>query len=182
MADHPLSYEEFRERYSKPEFTSRISLILDGIEKIENLGLISRTAESVGIHDIYLYDSSLEVDSMKLKRFSRSTSVKISYHSVTSSEILALKEENKSASFIGIELTMESEPLYSVRELPDGQQIFLIAGSESLGVSDKLLSLCGTCLHLPIKGVQSSINLACALSSAMHYFSFLESAKSTSTL
>lgn len=152
-----------------PEFKNKTSLLLDGIVNLDNFGLICRTAESLNIKNIYLFNPGIDLEHKKLKRVSRSTDSKLGITALSLSDLTHLAEVKP---FVGIEITENSKLLYSEVEFPTSA--VLVGGSERNGISPEILALCKSCFYLPIVGTQSSINLACAMSSAMHWVTYLQ--------
>src|SRR5699024_3250405 len=97
-------------------------------------------------------------------RISRSTSSKLNLVKVNLRECHNLAAE---INFIALEITQESKSLYNFT--PPARPFILVAGSETDGISIEVLKLCKSAYHLPIMGRQSSINLACSVTSALHW-------------
>ena len=59
--------------------------------------------------------------------------------------------------------------LVRCEELPEGlsEKICLILGNESKGVNDDLLEASDYCIHIPMLGMNSSMNVICAASIAV---------------
>jgi tRNA G18 (ribose-2'-O)-methylase SpoU len=52
--------------------------------------------------------------------------------------------------------------------LPAGQEIVLVVGAESGGVSPTLLQLCDEAVYLPMHGQNTSMNVSVALGAAVY--------------
>ncbi len=167
--DTQLSHPEYLNKFRDEEFHNNISLLLDGIRSIENLGLICRSAESVNIKEILLCNSTIDLSDKKLKRISRSTTSKVTIRNISleGCRTLSLKQP-----FIGIEITENSGLVYDLKAI--NEETVLVAGAERTGISNEILQLCSSVYHLPIFGSQSSINLACAVTSAVHWGSYVQ--------
>jgi len=115
--------------------SSRIQLnfILDNVSNIGNVGMIFRIADALRIKKIFLYNYSANInDLIKLKA---------------------------NSTFIALEKT---ELSINYKNFTSSKETFLIIGAENMGVSQELLNLAETSLHLPMNGFNTSINVATA--------------------
>lgn len=71
--------------------------------------------------------------------------------------VLELKKEGY--KIIGIEQTHDSVSLVNLKKEPEGK-IVLVFGSEVLGVSDDVLTLCDVIVEIPQFGTKHSLNIS----------------------
>lgn len=135
-----------------------ISLLLDRIHDIRNVGAIFRLADAARIRKVYfLGEPAWKLDSKKVERVSRYASRYVPYEVLNSLEAVA--ELKKNHNLIAMEWTNQSIPYTSFAPL--GETI-LILGNEQHGVSPELLELAEQSIHIPMLGVNTSMNVACA--------------------
>ncbi len=134
-----------------------VSLLLDGVTDPQNVAMLLRLADGARLKTVYFHNCSLPTK----RKLSAARSVMPFLQLVvleSEEELLNLHRENK---FIAIEKTDKSI-IFTAHHFE--QNTVLIIGAESAGVSQKLLDLSATALHLPMLGINTSINLACAAS------------------
>ena len=162
MKDSPLTYDEWKQ-LSKPGLQGEVHLLLDGLQSVENAGLILRTAAALQVEKIYFLEPAFNWESNKIKRLSRSANERISIEMISETDFLAVEQSDYN-EVIALEYTKLSASIYKyVPAFP----LLLIAGSETKGISQKVLDWAGKAVHIPLFGSQSSINVACALSGAL---------------
>ena len=97
---------------------------------------------------------------------SRSTEKYVSFSYEEDPVPLIQRLKNEGYTIISLEITSSST---DIRELPVamGEKICLILGSENVGVSQELLDISDTSVHIPMLGHCSSMNvvMACSIAS-----------------
>ena len=144
-----------------------ISLLLDGIHDMQNIGMLFRLGDAARIEKIYFYPEFIEVNKKKLTRVARSTTQYIPYQSLSSIEAIELLK--KDYQLIALDRTNKSIP-YTKLQLK--KKVLLIIGAEQHGISNELLDLADETIHIPMYGVNTSMNVACATGIAL--FSMLD--------
>lgn len=140
-----------------------ISLLLDGITDPRNIGGIFRLADAALIEHIYFYQNAEVEISSKIKRISRSTTEVVPYsHLKNLTQVQRLKE---TGALVALEYTNQSI-LYTDFKLP--QKTVLIIGNEQRGVSKELLALADQSIHLPMLGMNTSMNVMTATGIAVY--------------
>lgn len=159
--ERQLSFEEINpdpdfkleELQKKP---SPITLLLDRIDDAKNLGAIFRLADAAGIRTIYGFQIK-STNSKKFEKVSRQTTSHIAFiHLEELNEVIKLTTEYKP---ICLEYTNKSIPY---TEFKEQSPCMLIIGNERNGVSEDLLSISETSLHIPMLGKNSSMNVSVA--------------------
>ncbi len=145
------------------EDRSPISLLLNGLQDLKNIGGLFRTADAARLKEIILYQCPVDFDQHKFKKTARSTIKYVPYRVLeTEAELLAYAEDHL---LVAIEYTNDSTIL-SDTEL--STPITLVLGNERNGVSPELLALSKQAVHLPMLGVQTSLNVCTAGSIAIY--------------
>ncbi len=141
-----------------------ISLLLDRVFDIRNVGAIFRLADAARVQKIYVYGTpDWKLDSKKMERVSRYASRYVPYEILDSlDEIVVLKQ---TCNLTALEWTNQSIPFNEY--VPPGETI-LILGNEQHGVSDELLEMANQSIHIPMFGVNTSMNVACAAGIALY--------------
>lgn len=142
-----------------------VILLLDGLNDPENLGAMFRLADAACIAGIFGYNMTLDSQHTKIKRISRDTVGHIPYKSLYSLNELNILLEKYQA--VALEYTNKSIPFTEYR---DTKPCMLVIGNEQRGVSDELLELCQTSIHIPMLGMNSSMNVSVATGIAVYHF------------
>lgn len=136
---------------------SPIALLLDGLRIPENIGMIFRLAEAARIRKLYTINMINFQQSRKLSRVARSADQYLEINQLYSlQEVVSLKDKNE---LIGLEITSLSKPYHHFKPQ---KPVVLIVGSEKKGISQELINVADQCIHIPMLGVQTSMNVAMA--------------------
>lgn len=142
---------------------SPISLLLDNLEDIQNLGMIFRLADAARLKHLYFYNMPVFEITKKLERIARSTTKYVPFSKLSNlSDVELLKKENE---LIALEYTNLSIPF---TEFTSQKDIITVVGNEKNGVSPDLLDLSNQSVHIPMLGVNSSMNVAMATGIAVY--------------
>ncbi len=132
-----------------------------------NIGSFFRIADALGVEKIYLTGSSIVPPNPKVKKTSRSTEKYVPY--TYNKDAMSVVKNLKSSGYkiISLEITSNSIDIegFSVSK---GDKICLILGSENAGICNKLLDISDTTIHIPMLGVNSSMNVSTACSIATY--------------
>lgn len=136
---------------------SPVSLLLDSLQIPGNIGMIFRLAEAARVKKIYTYNMKDFKHSRKMSRAARSTDQYLAVEHLTDlSEVRLLKENNE---LTGLEITTHSIPY---TKFTPKRPVVLIVGSEKHGISQELIDLTDQCIHIPMLGIKTSMNVAIA--------------------
>lgn len=134
------------------------TIICDGLQSPENLGSILRVADAAGSQKIILLDSGLDLKHKKLSKLARSTDRHLTVEHATLDEFISTR--NHFSALYALEITDKSYDVFkSDITACDG----IVLWHEAGGVRDELLSLCDMSIHLPMYGVNGSMNVSHAL-------------------
>lgn len=147
-----------------------ISFLLDGLTDNKNIGMLFRLADAARIENIYLHQCNFSSNDKKLSRVARSTDKYVPYQIIESVE--TIQELKTNHQLVALEITSNSIP-YSDCKI--NTPMILIIGSEKFGVSDPLLQLVNQSVHIPMYGVNTSMNVAVA--TGIVTYSFLNNYK-----
>ncbi len=140
-----------------------VALLLDRIQDPKNIGTIFRLAEAARVEKIYLYRCDFDEKNKNLVRASRSTMKYVPFLQIT--DFQELKNLQETFEFVSLEVTEQS---ISYTDFQPTKKILLIIGSENYGVSAELLDLSSTTIHIPMYGINTSMNVACATGIAIY--------------
>jgi tRNA G18 (ribose-2'-O)-methylase SpoU len=166
MVQKQLEHNEM----NKNEGGFPIYLVCDHIRSPENTGMIFRISEAFGVRKIYFSDKSPKTDNQRLKRASRSSHQSVSHNYTHNLKSVLLDLKNSGFKLIALEITNKSKALNKINFSKHGK-IALLLGAERTGISPELLELIDEAVHIPMYGMNSSMNVVNALAIALYEIS-----------
>ncbi|CAA6802399.1 MAG: tRNA (Guanosine(18)-2'-O)-methyltransferase [uncultured Thiotrichaceae bacterium] len=143
-----------------------LTFLAHNIDVTRNIGGLFRIADALGVEKIYLTGSSFTPENPKVKKSSRSTIKYVSFEYAEGPLPIIAHLQKEGYTIVSLEITSKSIPL-SALCLDKAENVCLILGSENEGVSQVLLDASDITVHIPMSGVNSSMNVvtACAIAS-----------------
>ena len=147
--------------------TFPIVVICDNFHSPENVGMAFRVCEIMGVQQLYLTGDCPTPPNKKIRKTARTADKKVSFTSIatTTEAVELLKEEGY--TLVGIEITDESQNLHTFDFIAH-QKIALILGAERFGIATEVLQQVDHCLHIPMFGAISSMNVVMAMSISLY--------------
>jgi len=161
--DRFVRYESGSERLSLEAARalprSPVTAILDNIRSAHNVGSMFRTADGAGAGPLRLCGYTPTPPHRHLAKTAlRAVEVVPWEHYATTREAI-LAARKRGEQLLAMEFTQSSQPLYEVElRFP----VCLVMGNEVEGLSPELQALCNHCVHLPMIGLKSSLNVSVA--------------------
>lgn len=155
--------EKFRQVVAKRQ--PNLTVILENVHDVHNIGAVMRSCDSVGIREIFvLYtETHLKPRDMKLgKRTSAGTRRWMDVHLFYDVETCFRVVRAKYDSILGTHLNTEAKDLY---DLELSGSVALLFGNERKGLSAEALKHCDGNFIIPQAGMAQSLNIsvACAV-------------------
>jgi len=144
-----------------------IAVICDNITSAENVGMVFRISEAMGVEHIYLCGETLGPDHKKVQKTSRSTEKYVKYSSYASTLETVTKLKELGYTIAALELTNNSLVLHKA-PLSQYNKIALIIGNEQHGVDAQVLEAVDLSLAIEMYGKNTSINVVNSLSIALY--------------
>ena len=145
--------EEFKKQDKLP-----VTVILDSVRSMHNVGSIFRTADGFAVEKIILCGITAQPPHREIEKtaLGATNSIDWLYVENIAEAILALKQDGY--QIIAIEQASNSQMLNSF--LPDKDQKFaLIFGNEVNGISDEAMNMSDICIEIPQFGTKQSFNI-----------------------
>lgn len=136
-----------------------LTVVLDNVRSMHNVGAVFRTADAFLIEKIILCGITPQPPHREIHKaaLGATESVDWMYENDISEAILALK--NQDYTIVGIEQTSNSELLTDF-EISKVRKYALVFGNEVDGLSDEPLSLYDAFLEIPQLGTKHSLNVS----------------------
>lgn len=157
-----LSHDEYlRNRRKFPLY-----VLLDNITVAENVGSIFRLSDALGVSKLILAGATPAPPHKKIAKMARTTDRYVVFDQAA--DAAAALRRLKEAGFTAISLEVTSASV-DVKTVDYGRlkKICLVVGAENGGVSQALLDLSNYTVHIPMLGVNSSMNVATACAVAV---------------
>lgn len=148
---------------------SPLSLLLDDISDPLNVGSIFRIADAMAVNRLYLCGTTATPPDSKLKKTARSCDQHVDYQQCDNAVAVLDRLDQQSVKLLALEITDTSIAIGSNQFdalVQPGEATCLLLGSESGGINNNLLDKVHACVHIPMLGVNSSMNVASATSIA----------------
>ena len=136
-----------------------ISILVENVRSVHNVGSIFRSADGFGAEKIYLtgYTAYPPREDLHKTALGAEDSVPWEYHEDTLK--IASKIKESGVKLVLVEQTHKSSNIYaSDYNFP----LCFIVGNEVDGVSEELASLADTHIELPMRGIKQSLNVSVA--------------------
>ena len=142
-------------------------VICENLHSPQNVGMIFRISEIMGVQHLYLTGTTPAPPNAKLAKTARSAQKKIPFTQLSeaSTTLIALKKEGYSV--IGLEITNQSKDIHTF-DFKSIEKIALVVGAENGGISATILKQLDQAICIPMFGQLSSLNVATALSIGLY--------------
>jgi tRNA (guanosine-2'-O-)-methyltransferase len=145
--------------------SSRLALLLDGVQSPYNVGAIVRTAAAYRVDHLYLGGATASPTGVKSAKLSMGTERFLSWSTWVRGPDAADAARDDGYTVIGLELADEAVPLHQLRAGPD---VCLVVGHEDHGLHHDTLGACDAVAFIPQLGRVGSLNVATAAAIAMY--------------
>ncbi|MDQ3018662.1 MAG: TrmH family RNA methyltransferase [bacterium] len=150
-------------------YPGSLFIIAHNIRSLHNVGSIFRTADSLGVHKLYLTGYTGTPPDPRLAKVALGAEEFVPW-GYTKSVVRLVKKLRQEMPGIRI-AALENNVTYKTTELKDYQPSFplaLIIGEETKGNTKKILDLCDDILEIPMQGKKESLNVSVACGIAMY--------------
>lgn len=152
-----ISVGEFKEADKLP-----VTLLLDNVRSLHNVGSAFRTADAFRIEKIFLTGITGTPPHREIQKTALGATESVNWEYAQAPAEVARKLKTEGYTIIAIEQTTASQPLNSFQ--PDsGQKYCLVFGNEINGVSEAVLDLADAALEIPQVGTKHSLNISVCL-------------------
>ncbi len=135
-----------------------------------NIGSLFRLADAFNIEKIIFSGTPINLKSNRLRRTARGTFEKVNFDYTENSIETIESYKSKGYKPVALEITSDSIELSNLNIAKDSK-ILLIVGNERYGISQIVLDVVHTKVHIPMFGNNSSMNVSQATGIALYEFS-----------
>lgn len=149
-----LTADEFRRAAKTP-----ISLILDNIRSLNNIGSVFRTADAFRLEKIYLCGITATPPHKDIQKTALGATESMDWEYAGDTLKLIQSLQKKGTVVISIEQSENSIPLDEL-SLEEGKSYALVFGNEVKGISQDVVSASDMVCEIPQYGTKHSLNIA----------------------
>ena len=154
-------YERQKEILSEPAYIQGPLVIAVGLEMAENAGAVLRLADAAGcVRVIFVHRYAYKLK--RLRKTARNCLELVDWEVWEMDRLL--DDADSLPPLVALELTSGSENIYKT-VMP--RSCGLVIGSERNGIPDTVLARCQQAIHIPMYGVNGSMNVTHALGIAL---------------
>jgi tRNA G18 (ribose-2'-O)-methylase SpoU len=146
----------------------KLCYLVNDIDVPMNVGSLFRIADALGVERIYLTGCSSVPPNPKITKTSRSTEKYVDYSCTEDVGALVAQLKADGYKIVSLEITSKSIDIEEFKVSP-GERICLVLGSEDKGVCQQLLDMSDETIHIPMLGINSSMNVAAACAIATYH-------------
>jgi tRNA G18 (ribose-2'-O)-methylase SpoU len=152
-----ISVEEFKQAQKLP-----VSIVLDNIRSLHNVGSAFRTADAFKLEKIYLTGITGVPPHREIEKTALGATSSVDWEYAEKTEDLLRSLKEKKYSVIAIEQTTGSQSLDQFN--PETEKKYcLVFGNEVHGVSEEAIALADAAIEIPQHGTKHSLNISVCL-------------------
>ncbi len=161
LSAQTLHQRQSEKREQQQDVTAPL-VIAFGLHTPENIGSVLRHADAAGCRRLILVDCNVGERMKKITRIARNSDSHLQIDEMSRDELLA--SCGRLPPLVAVEITSRSTDLYQT-SLPE--HCALLVGGERHGIDDAMLKHCQAAVHIPMHGINSSMNVSHALTLAL---------------
>jgi len=141
-----------------------LRLLAHDVDLALNVGALFRIADALGVEHLHLTGSSPRPPDPKIRRSARSAERHVAWSHTPDPLAVVADLKAQGWTIVALELTTRSVALHELVVAPEAR-VCLVVGAENAGVSQGLLDAADATVHIPMRGHNSSMNVAnaCAI-------------------
>ena len=142
-------------------------LILPNIRSAHNVGSMFRTADAFGVTKLFLVGYTATPPKPQIDKVSLGAETWMPWEHREDLEKLISELKKDRIKIVGLEKTKTSKEIGKLK-LKTDEPVALVVGNEVDGISDEILELCDSVVHIPMFGKKESLNVSVATGIALH--------------
>lgn len=152
-----ISVEEFKQVAKLP-----VSIVLDNIRSLHNVGSAFRTSDAFKLEKIYLTGITGTPPHREIEKTALGATASVDWEYAEKTGDLLKRLKDDQYTIIAIEQTSQSESLNKF-DPERGKKYCLVFGNEVHGVSEDALAVADKALEIPQQGTKHSLNISVCL-------------------
>ncbi len=154
------SLKEIQNRPRRP-----VSVILDNIRSLYNVGSIFRTSDAAGVEKLYLCGITATPPRAEIQKAALGSEKSVPWEYLPSAEQAVRELKSRGYLIVALEHTDTPNIFYQVKyQFP----LCLVIGHEITGVSEEVIALADFAIEIPMFGIKQSLNVSVAYGVAIY--------------
>lgn len=141
------------------QYRHPVSLILDNVRSMNNIGSIFRSADCFGVEHIHLCGISATPPHREIHKTALGAENTVPWSYSKNTVELCMDLKSKGYTLLAVEQTEGSSALGTFK-LDKDKRYALILGNEVDGVAQEVINLCDMCIEIPQFGTKHSFNVS----------------------
>ncbi len=143
-----------------------VSVVLDNIRSLDNVGAIFRTADGAGVKKLWLCGITGFPPQGKIARTALGAEESVAWE--YAKDVVDVVRAHKAQGFSVVLLEQVHASVVYDEFIPDAP-VCLVIGNEVDGISDEVVKLADLALEIPMAGIKNSLNVAVAFGVAVFH-------------
>lgn len=169
----PYSQLKLRKNSGKIEKGLVFGALLDNIRSTHNVGSIFRTADGVGLQQLFLCGFTATPENTKIAKTALGADRTLNWSHHKNGLEVARDLKTQGYQILALEAGIKSRSLFELKWGSGDSSLILVVGNEVAGVDPGILELCDCKVHIPMLGIKNSLNVAVAFGISIYYLQFL---------
>jgi tRNA G18 (ribose-2'-O)-methylase SpoU len=148
------SIEDFKQSKKTP-----ISIVLDDIRSLHNIGSVFRTADAFLIEKIYLCGITATPPNKEIHKTALGATETVAWEYAKDVLEVIQKLQAEEVTVLAIE-QVESAVFLQDFKIEPNKKYALVFGNEVFGVSQEAVAICDGCIEIPQLGTKHSLNIS----------------------
>lgn len=144
-----------------------VTVLLDNVRSLYNVGSIFRTSDGARIEKLYLCGFTPHPPRKEIEKTALGATSSVPWEYRENAREVVLELKRKGVKIFLLELTSDSIPYYSITR--EQFPLCLVLGNELTGVSKDLIELADLAIEIPMYGIKHSLNVAVAYGIALFW-------------
>lgn len=136
-----------------------ITVLLDDVRSMLNVGSVFRSADALGVEKLYLSGYTPRPPHRDIQKTALGATETVAWEGVDEPVACLMQLKEQGYRIIAVEQTHNSTPLQQFTPQV-GEAYVLVLGNEVEGVSDAVLAICDVVLEIPQVGAKHSLNVS----------------------
>lgn len=143
----------------KNSVKNRVTVVLDNIRSLNNIGSVFRTADAFLIEQIYLCGITATPPHNDIRKTALGAENSVSWKYFENTKDAVLELINQEYLIFSVEQVENSLKLQEIPVSPN-KKYALVFGNEVKGVSQEVIDISHKCIEIPQEGTKHSINIS----------------------
>jgi 23S rRNA (guanosine2251-2'-O)-methyltransferase len=157
-----MSVEAFKQADKVP-----VSIVLDNVRSMHNVGSVFRTADAFLMEGIYLCGFTPQPPHRDIHKTALGATETVHWQYRQSAVDLISELKSEGYKIIAIEQVKNSIPLHRF-EWNGADKLALVFGNEVDGVQQEIINQCGACIEITQLGTKHSLNISVSAGIVLH--------------